>query len=385
MSLDPSPTEHTHYRDHGEPKLAGAAAPARKSLVARVAALLKRYKRVVQVVVLALIAYGVGKLFVTSWSQIQRSSLHVEWWLLVAGLALLVAQELSFAFIWRGILLRMGYRLDVLSSQRIYLGAEFVRYIPGNVWHVITRVLWAEQRGVPKSTGFASMVVELATKITSAALVFALSLFFWSDLTSLTVSIPREYFVLAGAVLVPLVLLGLHPRLLLGALNFALRKMGREPAAFNLRYRDILLITIYWGLSWILAGAGFYLVLRALLATGLPLSVLGLAIGIYALGWDAGFLAFITPSGLGFRELVIAYLVAAAVLGGPTPANFAVGLVVAFVVRMLSTGAEIISIAAAHAIPGGTPRPAIAADGSTGASVQTRDMKQVREARTGAS
>lgn len=346
-------------------------------------ALLKRYKRVVQVVVLALIAYGVGKLFVTSWSQVRQSSLHVEWGLLLAGLALLVAQELSFALIWRGILMRMGYRLDVLASERIYLGAEFVRYIPGNVWHVITRVLWAEQRGIPKPTGFASMVVELATKITSAALVFALSLFFWADLTALTVNIPREYFVLAGLVLVPLMLLGLHPRLLLGSLNFALRKMGREPASFNLRYRDILFITLYWALSWVLAGIGFYLVLRSLFGTGFPLSALGIAIGVYALGWDVGFLTFITPSGLGFRELVIAYLVAASVLGGATDAHFALGLVAAFVVRMLSTGAEIISISAAHAIPGGSPRPAVATEGQAGQSGGLEQAQQAQQAQSG--
>ena len=351
--------------------------------MARAAGLLKRYKRVVQVVVLALIAYGIAKLFVTSWSQVQRGSLHVEWSLLAAGFVLLVAQELSFAFIWRGILLRMGYpQLDVLTSQRIYLGAEFVRYIPGNVWHVITRVLWAEQWGVPKPAGFASMVVELATKITSAALVFALSLFFWSDLTALAVNVPREYFVLAGAVLVPLVLLGLHPRLLLGALNLALRKTGREPATFNLRYRDILLITLSWGLSWVLAGAGFYLVLHSLLATSLPLSALGVAIGIYALGWDAGFLTFITPSGIGFREAVIAYLVAAALLGGATSPNFAIGLVIAFVVRILSTGAEIVSITAAHAIPGTTLRPAAQVAGQI-VQAGSPEAEQVREAQTG--
>ena len=352
MSLEPPQAERG-------PGAATSPGPARKGALARAAGLLKRHKRLVQAVVLALIAYGIGKLFVTSWSQVQRGSLHVEWGLLIAGFALLVAQELSFAFIWRGILLRMGYRLDILSSQRIYLGAEFVRYIPGNVWHVITRVLWTEQRGVPKPVGFASMVVELATKITSAALVFAVSLFFWSDLTALAVNVPRAYFVLAGAVLVPLVLLGLHPRLLLGALNLALRKMGRDPVRFNLSYRDILLITLYWSVSWLLAGAGFYLVLRSLLATSFPLSVVGVAVGIYALGWDAGFLSFITPSGIGFREGVIAYLVAAALLGGASSPNFAIGLVVAFVVRILSTGAEIVSITAAHAIPGGAPGPAV--------------------------
>ncbi|MGH2486437.1 MAG: hypothetical protein ACRDHE_10520, partial [Ktedonobacterales bacterium] len=147
--------------------------------MSRTLALLKRYKRLVQATALLLIAAFVAASVWKSWSNIAKYSWHVNYGLLVAAFALLVAQEVSYAFIWRGILLRMGARLDIVSSQRIYLGAEFVRYIPGNVWHVITRVLWAEQRGVPKAVGLACMVVELATKITAAALVFAVSLVFW--------------------------------------------------------------------------------------------------------------------------------------------------------------------------------------------------------------
>ena len=177
MSLSPA--------ERPENPPAPAETPANSGFVSRAMRLFKRYKRLVQALVLVLIAVGLGSIVWKSWSRLSTYSWHVQWGLLIAGFALFVAQELSFAFIWRGILARMGSRLDILSSQRIYLTAEFVRYIPGNVWHVITRVLLAEQRGVPKTTGFASMVVELATKLASAALVFALSLFFWSDLSAI--------------------------------------------------------------------------------------------------------------------------------------------------------------------------------------------------------
>src|SRR5262249_35238581 len=155
-----------------------------------------------------------------------------------------------------------------------------------------------------------------------------------------------------GAVGVPLLLLGLHPRLLKGTLNFALRKLKRPPVTFALRYRDVLLVTLYWSLSWILAGSGFYLLVRALTAAPLPATALLIAIGIYAIGWDVGFLTFVTPSGLGFREVVIASLVAGALLGSLGAAALAVGTVVAFAARLLSTGAELLCIAGAHAIPG---------------------------------
>jgi glycosyltransferase 2 family protein len=327
---------------------------ATSTAVARIAGLvgpLKRHKRIVQAAVLALIAVFLGASVARSWAQLTTYHWQVQWGLLAAAFALLVAQELSFAFIWRAILARMGSRLDVVASQRIYLGAELVRYIPGNVWHVITRVLWAERRGVPKATGFASMVVELATKITAAALVFALSLFFWPDTRALSLPIPRGALIAAGAVAVPLLLLGMQPRLLRAALNLALAKLGREPVAFSLRYGDVLAVTLGWAASWMLAGAGFYLLARALVATPLPPAALPIAIGIYAIGWDVGFLAFVTPSGLGFREVTLAFLLAQS---GMVPAAAGAGLVavIAILARLLSTAAELICIAAAYAAPG---------------------------------
>lgn len=318
--------------------------------------LLKRYRRVLQAGVLALVLVFLGAAVWRSWSGLSHYTWHVEWGLLVAAFALFVAQELSYGFIWRDILARMGSRLDPISAQRIYLGAEFVRYIPGNVWHVITRVLWAERRGVPKSTGFASMVLELATKLTSGALVFAVSLFFWQDTGGLfaNLNVPRSAFIAAGALLIPLLLLGLYPPFLRGALNAGLRRLKREPVRFSLRYGDVLLVTLYWSLSWLVAGVGFYLLVRSIVTTPLPPAALLLCIGINAIIWDIGFLSFITPSGLGIRELAAAFLlVQSALVVGTAGATLAA--VVAILARLLTTGSELVCIAVAHALPGPTP------------------------------
>ncbi|HEU4781769.1 MAG TPA: lysylphosphatidylglycerol synthase domain-containing protein, partial [Ktedonobacterales bacterium] len=247
-----------------------------------------------------------------------------------------------------------GSDLDIISSQRIYLSAEFVRYIPGNVWHVFARVFGAESRGVPKAIGLASMVIELATKITSAALVFALSLLFWPDVSGLTRVIPRDIIVGIGVVGVPLLLVGLHPRLLQGVLNRGLRMLRREPVTLGLRYRDLLVITGYWAISWVVGGVGFYLLIRSLTDAPTTIVAVMLAIGINAMGWDVGFLAILTPSGLGFREATIAGLLVACGLVVGADA-WGVALVVAFMARLLTTGAELICVTVAHLAPGGIP------------------------------
>ncbi len=326
-------------------------APA--SAVSRMIGLVRRNKRAVQAIAMTVIALFVGIAIWKSWSNLQGYQWNIQWGLLFAGFLLLVAQELSFALIWRSILRRLGSRLDVVSAERIYLGAEFVRYIPGNVWHVITRVLWAEQKGVPKPIGFASMVVELATKIFSAVLVFAVTLLFWPNLSTLTTQthIPQQAAFIAGAVAIPLLLLGLYPPLLEAVLNTGLRLAKREPARLTLGYLDLLTITLLWSLSWIVAGVGFYLITRSIVTTDLPPTALVLSMGIYALGWDIGFLSFITPSGIGFREVAIAFLL---VWGGMTLGGdaLAIGVVVAFISRLLATGSELVSIGVAYLLSG---------------------------------
>jgi glycosyltransferase 2 family protein len=318
--------------------------------------LFRRYKVIVRVVVLALIAVFLAAGVWQSWNKLADYQWgDVAWWLFLVAFALLIIQELSYAFIWRGILARLGSHLDIISSQRIYLGAEFVRYIPGNVWHVITRVLWAEQRGVPKTRGFASMVIELATKISAAALLFLISLFFWPNVGALTskLDIPHGVLVTAGALLIPLLLLGLYPRLLQAMLNLALRKAGREPIAITLHYGEILIITFYWMLSWLVAGLGFYVLIDSIAGISLSPSGLAVAVGIYAIAWDVGFVSFVTPSGLGFREAAMTLLLTASNLV-PNPA---IALVLAFVTRLLATGAELFCISLAHLIPGAPVPP----------------------------
>lgn len=327
-------------------------------LLSRLVALAGRYKAAIRAVALLLIAIFVGLAIWRSWSALPPHYVwRVNWPLLVGGFLLLVAQELSFALIWRAILARLGSSLDVRSAQQIYLGSEFVRYIPGNVWHVFTRIFWAERRGVPRVTGLASMTIELATKIASAALVFALTLLVWPDVSGLAGALgssaaSRSIPLTIGLVGVPLLLVGLHPRLLAGALNFGLRKLGRAPVAVALGYRDLLLVTLFWGASWVVGGAGFCLIVLALVPSlGFAPAVLAICVGIFAIGWDIGFLSFITPSGLGFREAAIAGALA---LAGLVPVA-AVAVAIALVARLLGTAAELVCVTGAHLLPGGTP------------------------------
>src|SRR2546428_11397490 len=116
------------------------------------------------------------------WNELIASVHQWNYWLLALSFLGFILQEMSYGLIWQAVLRRLGHHLPLRVCLRIYLASEFVRYIPGNVWHVLTRILWIGKYGVSRPIAFASMTIELITKLAAGALVFAVSLLFWHDL-----------------------------------------------------------------------------------------------------------------------------------------------------------------------------------------------------------
>jgi len=299
-------------------------------------------KRVLQVALLLLVVVMVLHYVRGNWEKLVAYQFQLNLWLLALAFLGFLLQELSYGLIWRAVLLRLGSRLDLRVSLRIYLASEFVRYIPGNVWHVLMRVLWANKYGVARPVAFASMTVELITKLVAGALIFALSLLFWSDATVVFRGTP--VLVGLGICLIVALLAMLYPPILNGLLNVALRVVKKEPVRLSLRYVDILLVTLAWCVSWIVAGGAFYVLLLAIFPA-VPLSALPICIGIYALAWDIGFLSFLTPSGLGFRESAVGVLFMLALPFVPTT----IVAIIAALSRIVSTVAELVCVSIAYA------------------------------------
>ena len=306
-------------------------------------ALKKTGKRVLQIgLPIAILLFFANQVHQT-WNGLTSHSFQWNPWLLTLSFLGFILQELSFGVIWQTVLARLGYRVDFRVSLRIYLASEFVRYIPGNVWHVLTRILWVGKYGVPRPIAFASMTIELITKLAAGALIFAVSLLFWGDLGTVGSLFQSSFIIVLGMVSFLALLVVLHPRILNGLLNTALRLLKRDPVVLTLSYTDILLVTLAWFTSWFVAGCAFFVLVLALWPQT-PLAALPICIGIYAIAWDFGFVTFITPSGIGFRELAIGVLFHLALPGIP------VGLVaiIALLSRVVSTVAELLCVGVAY-------------------------------------
>ncbi len=305
----------------------------------------REVKQGLRIGLVALIIFFMWRVLAPHWPEVVHHHWQVNWPLMLVGFGLLIAQELSYGLIWQLALRRLGFALPWRICLRIYLAAEFVRYIPGNVWHVLARVTMAQRQGVPKVFGLASMTVELATKIAAAALLFALSLPWWPNLRQLGGTTAHLAGVAVTIVAVPLLVIGLHPRVLGWGLNRGLALLKKPPVELRLTYRDILTITAGWLASWAVAGLGFWCIVQAVTPTRLNFATVIIAAGIYALGWDIGFLSFITPSGLGFREGAVALLLA---LSGIVPDVALASIVAILAARLIPTLAEVFCVGGAY-------------------------------------
>lgn len=290
------------------------------------------------VIILALFVYQVKK----NWADLTAYTFQLNPWLLALAFLGFMLQELSYGLIWRAILARLGSHLGLRTCLRIYLASEFVRYIPGNVWHVLTRILWVSKYGVSRPVAFASMAIELITKLAAGLLVFSISLLFWQDFGKVSSLLQGSLLDILGIASIIALFIGLHPRILSGVLNWALCRLKREPIELTLRYGDILFITLAWCVSWIVAGTAFYILLLALWPAA-PIVAWPICIGIYAIAWDIGFVSFITPSGLGIREAAIVALFALAL---PLPTGLAT--IMALLSRLVSTITEAVCVSIAY-------------------------------------
>ncbi len=209
---------------------------------------------------------------------------------------------------------------------------------------MLTRIFWVGKYDVPRSVAFASIAIELVTKLAAGALIFAGSLLFWSDISAVsTLTQGTPVLVVLGIGSILALLIGLHPRVLNTLLTAGLRLLKRDPVKLPLRYRDILLITLAWCGSWIIAGCALFVLLCSIWPDT-PLALLPVCIGIYAIAWDIGFMSFVTPSGLGFREAAITAIFAVAF--PLLPAGIAA--IIAILSRLVSTAAELFCVSIAY-------------------------------------
>lgn len=253
----------------------------------------KTWRPWAQAVVLIVAGGFLIALVVRQWSALQayRWRLAPEWALLA-----LIGLELTWLFeldAWRMILRGLGAPLAYRTAAPIWFLSNIVRYIPGNIWQFLGMAELAHEAGAPRLTTLTSIILHQAIS-TAAGVAFAAAYFALFD--------DGEWlrYLRPALLIAPLGLLLLQPRLLEGALNWLLRRLGRPAIRVSLTGRQIvLLVGRYLGV-WTMMGLSFAALTRGLAPLDWPAAAY--LVAAWAAAYVIGYLTLLTPAGLGVRE-----------------------------------------------------------------------------------
>jgi len=234
-----------------------------------------------------------------------------------------IAAVSAYGFVWPYILRRLGTPAP-FSWITLFFKSQLGKYLPGSVWQYAGRVGLARNRGVPVQRALTSIVAEIAYSAVAAAAVSSLIL---------------------GWVAAAGVFLGLAALLALGfALRGRLARLsGKLLPALRAGPPAVAFYLVVWGLY----GLAFWTTARALFA--IPASDIPHYIGVFALAWLAGLVAFFAPGGIGVREAVIAALLAGRL-------GQADAIVLAATSRIVLSAIDLVAGVASFGVPPRRPR-----------------------------
>jgi glycosyltransferase 2 family protein len=210
----------------------------------------------------------------------------------VLACASVAAYYLLFVLGWMRILSDWGIELSYPAALRAEMVSMLAKYVPGGVWTPAARVVAARRAGVTDGALVtASMLLEAGISALAGVIVFVVSLAWVRG-----VDAPLAPLIVFGVVVAVL----LHPRVFRPLASKVLRRLGYHELP-PLRGSTMGVLLVFYSGTWIIGGAGLWLLLRAVGAHP-PVSTIVFLGGVSAVGAIVAVLSVFAPSGLGPRE-----------------------------------------------------------------------------------
>jgi hypothetical protein len=194
---------------------------------------------------------------------------------------------------YRTILADLGAPLPVPAVGRLYFVGQLGKYLPGTVWVFVSIMTLGRELRIMRKTSLATTMVAFVMSIATALCTAAVLLPFGA-----AASVRRLWFL---GLLLPVLLVGLHPRVFGPALDRVLRLARRQPMPARLTGTGTLRAAGWQFLSWAVFGLHAWVLV---IGVGGPIGLSSLAVsaGGFALAYGIGPLAVVAPAGAGVRE-----------------------------------------------------------------------------------
>jgi uncharacterized membrane protein YbhN (UPF0104 family) len=211
------------------------------------------------------------------------------------GIAILVlaAYYLMFVLGWQWILHGLGIRIGYSLALQAEMASMLAKYVPGLFWTPLARVLWVRRAGVHRNeVVVGSIALEAGLSAIAGVLVFTAGVVLVDG--SWRVLVPLGIFTVLVAVLI-------HPRVYERLAHRLFERFVGTPEVPVLRYRRMLALLAYYGLSWLVGGVAMLFLMRSL-GDDPAWSIVPYLGGTAAVGAIVAVLTVVAPSGLGVRE-----------------------------------------------------------------------------------
>jgi uncharacterized membrane protein YbhN (UPF0104 family) len=266
---------------------------------------------------------------VRSWTQVRGTISLIEPYELVLAETFVLAGLALSVLTWRRSLTELGSRIRLVAASRVYLLGQLGKYMPGSVWALAAQTELSKRAGVARSRGIAASLVAIGVNVvTGLALGSVLALSRWGSGAWLGVALIAALSACVAA---------LSPPVLTRLVNAGLRAVRRPLLTRDVTWRGIGSASGWSFTSWLSYGLCVWVLAVAVgapAAETLPLCLAGVPLAM-----TAGFLVFVSPSGIGIREAVLVWALAPVLERSD-------GLAVALVARLLFTVADLLAAAA---------------------------------------
>jgi len=296
--------------------------------VADARALSGRHRTVL--IAMALVATtAVAWALLSNWRKVSNYSWHLSpGWLIAGVIAVLAAYQVNGLTYARSVELLSPEHPPKSVAVSIWARSLLARYIPGSVMMLVGRAVMGTAWGVPKKTTVAATIYE---QLIGLGLGAAASVAYFGIYGS-----AGNKQLMWLLVMIPIGLVGLHPRIFVWITTRLLKMVGRPPLDQTYTGRQIAALLGGYTAGAVLICLGVWALVRSAAgpAIGGPLEI-SLA---FLLAFAVSTAAFIFPSGLGVRDGMLAVLFARNLDGGPYGPALAIAVGLRFALVVIELG-----------------------------------------------
>lgn len=248
------------------------------------------------------IAFGALAVIFIAWyfyknrDEFSEKIMSVDLGVFAVAVLFYFAYKLSLASLFHYITKINGCSISYGKALTAYLLSILGKYIPGKVFLLAARLTYYKEENAPLSKVTVCFFIENICTLLGAAMLFILSLFFFpnellGNYKWLTILLIAAFFIC------------IHPKIINAALK-VIGKIFKKDLEIPMKYPQILKVVLMFIGNWLIAGFGFFMLVRSV-NPAVGWNEMLFCAGVYGISAIMGILAIFAPSGLGVREGLI--------------------------------------------------------------------------------